>query len=85
MARRTKKERLLKLEEEAKTSGQPLNIDTDLLDTIFHLIDFPLNKEEALSFSKVQNSTLHLVFDVNQALRQPTDADDDETVDALQE
>lgn len=35
VARRTKKERLQKIEDEAKTTGQPLQIDTDLLDVIY--------------------------------------------------
>lgn len=41
IARRLKKERLQKLEDEAKTSGQPLQIDHDLLDALFKLVDFP--------------------------------------------
>ena len=63
VARRLKKERLQKLEDEAKGSGQPLQIDHDLLDVIFHLVDYPQTKEEAIAFSK-HNSTLNLVFEV---------------------
>lgn len=63
MARRTKKERIQKLEDEAKTTGQPLQIDTDLLDAIFQISDFPLTKDEALAFGKL-GSTLNCVFDV---------------------
>lgn len=75
ISRRTKKERLQKLEDEAKnpanaapSGSQPLQIDHDLLDTIFHLVDFPSTKEEHAAFAKL-NSTLTIVFEVNQVLR----------------
>jgi hypothetical protein len=59
-----------------------LQIDTDLLDTIFHIVDFPQTKEEALAFAKL-NITINLVFEVNQTIRRPTLDDDDDTIEAL--
>jgi hypothetical protein len=40
-----------------------LQIDHDLLDVIFNLVDFPQTKEEAVAFAKL-NTTLNLVFEV---------------------
>lgn len=83
VARRTKKERIQKIEDEAKASGQPLHIDSDLLDAIFHIVDFPQTREEAAAFSKLSH-TLNLVFDVSQSFRSPTAEDDDDVIEALQ-
>jgi hypothetical protein len=82
VARRTKKERIQKIEDEAKASGQPLHIDSDLLDAIFHIVDFPQTREEAVAFSKLSH-TLNLVFDVSQSFRSPTADDDDDVIEAL--
>jgi hypothetical protein len=82
VARRTKKERLQKIEDEAKAAQQPLQIDHDLLDAIFHLVDFPQTKEEAQAFAKL-NHTLNCVFEVNQTFRAFNPDDDDELVEAL--
>ncbi len=81
-ARRTKKERLTKAEEEAKASGQPLAVDTDLLDAIFQLVDFPQTKEEALAFAKL-NGTVNLVLEATQKFRGQQPDDDDELLEQL--
>ena len=60
-----------------------MQIDHDLLDTIFNLVDFPQSKEEAVAFSKL-NNPLNFVFEVNQAFREATAEDDEEAVEALQ-
>lgn len=82
VARRTKKERLTKAEEEAKTSGQPLAVDSDLLDVIFQLVDFPQSKEEALAFAKL-NATVNLVLEAVQKFRGPQPDDEDDLVEQL--
>jgi hypothetical protein len=45
-----------------------LQIDHDLLDQIFHIVEFPNSKEEATAFAKL-NSSLNCVFEVNQAFK----------------
>lgn len=45
-------------------------------------MDFPQNKEEAVAFAKL-NSTIHVVFEVTQTLRKPSQDDEDETLEAL--
>jgi hypothetical protein len=60
-----------------------LHIDTDLLDAIFHIVDFPQTREEAVAFSKLGH-TLNMVFDVTQSFRSPTAEDDDDIIEALQ-
>jgi len=81
-ARRTKKERLAKAEEEAKAAGnaQPLVIDADLRDAIFNIVDFPQTKEEAIAFAKL-NGTLNLVLEVGQRFRDPQPDDEDEVIE----
>ena len=59
-----------------------MHIDSDLLDAIFNIVDFPQTREEALAFSKLGH-TLNLVFDVNQNFRTPTADDDDDLLEAL--
>ena len=83
-ARRTKKERLAKAEEEAKAAGnaQPLVVDADLLDAIFNIVDFPQTKDEAIAFAKL-NGTLNLVLEVGQRFREPHPDDEDELIEQL--
>lgn len=50
---------------------------------IFNLVDFPQSKEEAVAFAKL-NTTLNFIFEVNQAFREVTPEDDDDTIEALQ-
>jgi hypothetical protein len=59
-----------------------LQIDHDLLDAIFNIVDFPQTKEEAIAFAKLGH-TLNLVFEVTQTYRQPSSEDDDDTVEQL--
>jgi hypothetical protein len=45
-----------------------LQIDHDLLDQVFQLVDFPHSKDEAVAFSKM-HSSLNCVFEVNQTFK----------------
>jgi len=60
-----------------------LQIDHDLLDSIFHILDFPQTKDEALAFAKL-NSTLNCVFEVNQVFKTALEIEDEELLEALQ-
>lgn len=60
-----------------------MQIDTDLLDQIFHIVDFPQSKEEAVAFAKL-NTTINLVLEVNQVLRRPANEDEEDVLEAIQ-
>lgn len=46
------------------------HLDSDNLDLIFNLVDFPQTKAEALAMAKY-NMTVNCVVDIKQALKQP--------------
>lgn len=60
-----------------------MQIDTDLLDQIFHIVDFPQSKEEAVAFAKL-NTTINLMLEVNQVLRRPSNEDEEDVLEAIQ-
>lgn len=63
LARRAKKEKIQKMEEEAKLSQQPLgenSLDSEALDLIFSFVDYPQTKAEALAMAKY-NFTVNAV------------------------
>mmetsp|Transcript_5574 Transcript_5574/g.4242 ORF Transcript_5574/g.4242 Transcript_5574/m.4242 type:complete len:110 (-) Transcript_5574:224-553(-) len=72
-ARRAKKERLVRAEEELK--GQDVadmaaalaeRVDPDQLDVLFQLVDFPQTRGEAVAFAKHALS-LNCIFEVKEA------------------
>lgn len=69
--RRAKKERLQKLEEEAKAAATEENpnpevhVNPDALDGLINLVDYPKTEEEALLLSKA-GGAVNVVLKINQ-------------------
>ena len=82
-ARRAKKEKLAKLEEEAKANpdAQPQPQDPDMLDAMVQLVDYPNTVKEAQAFSKFAH-TVQGLFVINFLNQAPQE--EDETVEASQ-
>ena len=69
--RRAKKEKITRLEEEAaakateESPAQPIQLDSDQVDAMIYLVDYPQTKAEAFALAECSYS-LNGVFEINE-------------------
>lgn len=82
--RRAKKEKLQKLEDEAQARAteehpaQPVSLDTDAIDGMIYMLDYPQTKDEAFALAR-HSYSISGVFEVNEVPKSDAeDAEEDE-------